>query len=92
VQQRAEDVPDPNADINEGWNELPEGASPYEPEQMIPDREIDSAAYAPDDYDKPLQYESADEADPDSPKAQLRRKIIEDNPTVYEGYDLNPPA
>ena len=69
----------------DGWYDLPDGAEPFTPEQMTPDRGFLISEFMPDRYDTPGHgYAEPGSEDPESPKARLRRDLVARNRDVYE--------
>lgn len=69
----------------DGWHDLPDGAEPFTPEQTTPDHGFLISEIMPDSYDTPgLRYAEPGSENPDSPKARLRRELVERNRRLYE--------
>jgi hypothetical protein len=80
------DEPAETGSVNDGWWDLPDGAEPFTPDEMIPDRTFMISEFLPGDGDTRPRY-STEAEDPDSPKARERRRLVEQNSHIYN----NPP-
>jgi hypothetical protein len=69
--------------VNDGWYDLPPGAEPFTPDEMIPDRSFMISEFLPGDGDTGPRYATESE-DPDSPKARERRRLVRQNWEIYE--------
>jgi hypothetical protein len=85
----ADERPEATPGINDGWHDLPPGARPFTPDEMIPDRSFLISEFLPGPDDPGISYA---EDDPDSPKARERRRLVEQNREIYETLptDLRP--
>jgi hypothetical protein len=81
------DAPAETPSVNDGWHDLPEGADAFTPDEMIPDRTFLISEFLPDRDDPGIHYAEPGSEDPESPKARMRRELVERNREVYEGSE-----